>query len=230
MAIERRTREARQLALELPHRPASGRDDFIVGACNAEAVAAIDRWPAWRGRRLALVGAEGSGKSHLAGVWQEVSTARTVAGARIARGDVPALLSAGCLVIEDGETVADEAALFHLLNVATEEGVSLLITAKRPPSQWPMGDPALLSRLATVPCVSLKPPSDDVLCGVLSKLFRDRQLHVDGELLDYLMVRMPRSFAAASALVETLDRASLSSKRSITKRLASEVLGDATDE
>ena len=35
-----------QLALDLPHRTAFGRDAFLVAACNADAVAWVDRWPA----------------------------------------------------------------------------------------------------------------------------------------------------------------------------------------
>ena len=34
-----------QLSLEFPHRPYMGREDFIVSSCNAEAFAAVDRWP-----------------------------------------------------------------------------------------------------------------------------------------------------------------------------------------
>ena len=34
-----------QLILDLPHRTALGRDDFLVGDCNRLAVDFIDRWP-----------------------------------------------------------------------------------------------------------------------------------------------------------------------------------------
>lgn len=42
-----------QLSLEFPHRPYMGREDFIVSSCNAEAFAAVDRWPEWPFSRFA---------------------------------------------------------------------------------------------------------------------------------------------------------------------------------
>jgi hypothetical protein len=58
-----------QLPLDLTFRPALGRDDFLVGPCNAEAMAWIDRYPDWPTDSAVLCGAEASGKSHLLAVW-----------------------------------------------------------------------------------------------------------------------------------------------------------------
>ncbi|HCX66789.1 MAG TPA: chromosomal replication initiator DnaA, partial [Rhodobiaceae bacterium] len=63
----------RQLVLELGHRPASGREDFLVAPSNEAAVALIDSWPDWPDRIVALAGPEGSGKTHLAEVWRAAS-------------------------------------------------------------------------------------------------------------------------------------------------------------
>ena len=38
-----------QLPLDLGHRPALGREDFLVAPSNQGAVAWIDRWPDWPG-------------------------------------------------------------------------------------------------------------------------------------------------------------------------------------
>ena len=61
----------RQIPLDLPVRAALGREDFLVSEGNALAVAQIDGWRDWPGRRLALVGPEGAGKTHLAAVWAQ---------------------------------------------------------------------------------------------------------------------------------------------------------------
>jgi chromosomal replication initiation ATPase DnaA len=63
------------------------------------------------------------------------------------------------------------------------------------------------------------------LRAVLVKLFADRQLMVDEGLVAYLATRLERSFAAARAAVDALDREALRRKRPVTRALAAEVLG-----
>src|SRR5436189_5539316 len=91
----------RQLVLDLPHRSALGRDDFLVSRSNAEAVAFIDRWPSWPTMALALVAHAGSGKTHLAEVWRCMSKAKVIAAQALSRSDIPLLLAEGALVVED---------------------------------------------------------------------------------------------------------------------------------
>jgi chromosomal replication initiation ATPase DnaA len=69
---------SRQLAIDLPPRPAHGRADFLASECNRAALERIDRWPDWPGRRLVLYGPVSSGKSHLARLWCAESGARYV--------------------------------------------------------------------------------------------------------------------------------------------------------
>ena len=59
----------RQLAIDLPVRPALGRADFLVSDCNSAALAWIERWHDWPERRLVLHGPQRCGKSHLAQLW-----------------------------------------------------------------------------------------------------------------------------------------------------------------
>ena len=66
----------------------------------------------------------------------------------------------------------------------------------------------------------LEPPDDALLAAVLVKLFADRQLAVAPDLIQYLLARIDRSFAAAEAVVAALDRAGLARHRPITARLA----------
>ena len=68
-----------QLPLTWPHRPATGRGDFVVGKSNRAAVALIDGWPRWPERGVFLFGPAGSGKSHLVEIWCQVTSARALA-------------------------------------------------------------------------------------------------------------------------------------------------------
>lgn len=215
----------RQLALDLGHRPALGRDDFIVSSANAEAVAVIDRWPGWPGPVMALTGPRGSGKSHLAAVWCHRSGAPVVAAGDLREADVPGLIARGGLALEDaGPEKVSETALFHAFNLARDEGAHILLTAETPPSAWQLDVPDLASRLRAVPSVALGAPDDLLLRAVLVKLFADRQLNVDVTVLNYICHRMQRSLSAAVDLVARLDEAALSQGRGITRALAGEVL------
>ena len=127
-------------------------------------------------------------------------------------------------MVEDAADGVNERALFHLINLVREEEAYLLITARTPPGRWAVALPDLASRLRAIPAVMLTAPDDALLRAVLVKLFADRQLAVDEALIAYLVTRIERSFAAARAAVERLDREALRRKRPVTRALAAEVL------
>jgi chromosomal replication initiation ATPase DnaA len=215
----------RQLALALEHRESFDREDFLPGPGNATALALIDRWPDWPARAIALTGPEGAGKSHLAAIWAEAAGARLVSGRALDAASVPQALSTGALVIEDARHGdLDEAAVFHLLNLAREQQAYILLTARDGPAGWPVVLPDLASRLRALPAVALAAPDDALLRAILVKLFADRQLAVDDALIGYLMTRIERSCAAARAAVADLDHAALRLKRPINRALAGEIL------
>jgi chromosomal replication initiation ATPase DnaA len=140
-----------------------------------------------------------------------------------AAGVLGALVT-GAVVLEDlSASRVQEAVLFHLLNLARVEGAFLLVT-----SSWRLDRgyalPDLASRLREIPTVEVGSPDDALLAAVLVKLFADRQVVIDHDVVSYLLPRMERSFAAASALVGRLDAAALSRGRAVTRPLAAEVL------
>lgn len=212
-----------QIALELPHRTSLSGVDFIVSASNKQAVKMIDRWPDWPHNVLALVGPPSSGKTHLASVWQQASGASILQGEALSPKDFQQL-EGKALLLEQADQVGDHAALFHLLNWTREEGVSLLLTGSRPPAHWNVELADLSSRLKAVPLAELGQPDDILLGALLGKQFADRQLRVKGAVIDYLLVRMERSCAAASKIAAALDAASLEQGRPITVPLARKVL------
>ena len=153
-----------QLILDLGHRPAQGREDFLVAPANQLAVAWIDRWPDWPGPVLALSGPSGCGKSHLLQVWRAMSGAAQVDPAALEVGRLPELLGpARCLALDGLDTAVGavperEQALLHLYNMMLERGGHLLLTGRAPPARWPVGLADLRSRLAAVQAVALGAP------------------------------------------------------------------------
>lgn len=214
-----------QLAFDLGHRPAFGREDFLVADGSREAVEWIDRWPNWPGHALALYGPTGCGKTHLAHVFALRSHASLVAANTLQENAVAKLAEDNAaLVVEDGEGVRDARALLHLFNMMKERGGFLLLTGREPPARWGFTLADLTSRLATVPAVRIAPPDDALMEAVLVKLFSDRQLAIDPDVVGYLVRRIDRSFAAARDIVAKADTAALAGKRAVTVPLMREIL------
>lgn len=214
----------RQLVLALDHAVSFAREDFLAGPSNAAALTLIDRWPDWPTPVMALIGPEGSGKSHLAAIWAETAGARVLAAKLLTQTNLPAAFATGALVVEDLEPAGlDERALFHLLNLAREEGAYMLLTARSPLAGFPVSIRDLSSRLRALPSVALAPPDDVLLRSLIVKLAADRQLAVDDALVNYLANRIERSFAAAHAAVVRLDEEAMRQHRPVTRALAAEL-------
>jgi len=214
----------RQLAFDLPSTAAMTRADFFVSPSNAVALQVVEGWQSWPGRKLLLIGPEGSGKTHLARVWAGLADAVILDARTLADVDL-APLAGTPVAVEDADHLppAAEAALFHLHNIVTPGG-ALLLTAKAPPRDWGLALPDLISRMQAAPLARLEAPDDALLSAVLVKLFADRQVAVPPNLIPYLISRMPRSVGAARTLVTALDARSLAGARPITRALAGEVL------
>ncbi len=213
-----------QLPLDLGHRPALGRADFLVAPCNAEAIAWLDRWPHWPAPALALYGAAGSGKTHLAHVFAARAAATNIDPAQLKTERVPALLGDAAAAIVDDADRAAAKPLLHLYNLLAERRGHLLVVAHRPPARWRIGLADLRSRLRAAPAVAVAPPDEALIAAVLVKLFADRQLAVGEEVVAYLALHLERSFAAARDAVAALDTAALAERRRITVPLVRRVL------
>ncbi len=207
-----------QLPLTFAHDDALGAEDFMPAASNRDALAWLERWPAWPGPAMVLHGPAGAGKTHLAAIW------RLRAGAimldRHQLGATLELDASRCYLIDPAVPVADEVALLQLYNRLREENGYLLVTARRPVLQWGLKLPDLASRLTAAPSVGIGAPDDGLLAALFVKMFDDRQLQVPEPVIRYLLTHMERSFAATRRLVDELDRLSLARQRPITVPLA----------
>ena len=220
---------AEQLSFDLPGKPALGREDFFVAPSNSLAVAMVENSASWPSGKLILTGPAGSGKTHLAHVWAAQTGAAIVQASDLKAESVPDLSLANIVVEDVPLIVADPAAqdtLFHLHNLTLANGHHLLMTGMGAPRHWALPLPDLQSRLEGTQTVGLEAPDDTLLAVVLAKLFADRQITPKPDVIPFLVTRMERSFEAAQTLVATLDRATLDQGRSLTRRFASQLLGD----
>lgn len=211
-----------QLPLDLPHAASHAREDLVISSSNRLAVEAVDTWPNWRHSVLVIVGPPGAGKTHLANVWAERAGALTAeAGALAAHLDQ----SGFRIVVDDlDRSRLSETDLFGLVNAARLGAGSVLATSRTPPAGMAFTLCDLRSRLCAATIAELGAPDDDLLAGVLVKLFADRQLDIAPRTVRYLAERMERSLDSARRVVAAVDHEALASKERISTRLLKRVL------
>ena len=218
-----------QLPLSLSHPTDFYSDDLVVTKSNKSAYELIERWPDWPMPVAVLVGPDGSGKTHFASVWADISKAQKVGPDQLDQAII--FIEKGIpVLLEDMDSVdVNEVVVFHLINSVKESHVinpttTLLITARKGPSNWNVKLDDLASRLRSVTLATLEQPDDELLNAVAFKLFSDRQITVDPSVVEFLVSRSERSLFALGKTVDQIDRLALQRKSKITKALVSEAL------
>ena len=195
----------KQLALGISPAPQPTLDNFVPGA-NAELLARLREFQ--RGRFpdavLYLWGEAGCGKSHLLSACAGPNTVDDV----------------------DGLSESSQIALFNAINEARQSGGSVLAAGHAPPAQLGLRED-LRSRLAWGLVYEVKPLSDEERARYLRAEASRRGMQMPDEVVSYLLTRVRRDLRSLSGVLETLDRASLEQKRSITVPFVREVLKDA---
>jgi chromosomal replication initiation ATPase DnaA len=217
---------AEQLVFEWPAGVSLGPDDFFVSDANRTAFTMLLDADSWPEGKLVLCGPKGSGKSHLARVFQGQTDAVLIKAADLDDAPPPA----AAIIIEDLENLAPEAetALFHLHNHQKHAGLPLLMTAQQPPARWSITLPDLASRMQATTVALIQDPDDDLLTALILKLFTDRQITPPLSLASYLARRIERSFAAAAQIVADLDAYALREGKPINQRMAASLLDKQT--
>ncbi len=220
-----------QIPLELGHPVSFDLGDYVVSSSNSEAYKFVEEWVNMDAHFGAIVGPSGSGKSHLLRGWAAANKAEEL----LPDMDLSGLKSGRLYFLDDvnqrseGDSLTyDDLFLFHAFNWAKEKSSKILVSAMVPPTKWPRALPDLKSRLSLIPVATIYQPDDDLLKFVLIKLFSDRQLHVNIEVIDYILKHMPRSFSSAVELANSMDRLALAEQRRITIPLAKRCLKTLT--
>lgn len=182
-------------------------DTLVLAEANRDAAKLLTDWRAWPGGALALVGPPGSGKSHIALAWALENSARNVP-VSAAPDEAAGIFrdAQGRLVIDDADRAADEAMLWRILDLARSQGGGVLLVSAKTPATWTVSLPDLKSRLAALPVARLGEPDDALMEVVLRRICREQFILLSDDAVKYVVLRLPRTFAAAREWAASLDQ------------------------
>lgn len=198
-------------------------EDFIVTNSNQEAFSWITQWISWRHHSLLLIGPRHSGKTHLATIFQTLSSAIFIQETDLQTLDH--LFSSGTTpFVLDPVHFQEEESFLHFYNLCHEKQRKVLLTAETHPTQWHIKLPDLSSRLRAIPCTTIEQPDDVLIRGILLKRFADLQITISDPVLDYLVTHIERSYSTLQNTVLRLNDASLAEHKKVTLPLVKKVL------
>lgn len=192
-----------QIALPLGWPADERQEDFIIAESNAAAVRHLEHWGTWPVMATILSGPRKSGRSLL--------------------GRLFAKRSGGRLIDDADRRPEDE--LFHAWNDAQTTRRPLLLIADEPPPAWKVRLPDLRSRLSATPLVALGDPDDRLAAALLEKLFVQRNLQPQADLISWLLPRIERTHVDIIRTVDALDEAALAKRARLSVKLARELFG-----
>jgi DnaA family protein len=227
-----------QLTLDLFNVSRHDFDSFHAGG-NGEALLAVRQWAAAAGPRVIhLKGGTASGKSHLL---QAAIKAADGGGARAMYVPLRDVAGYGEQVLADLQRVdvvalddidacaADprwEERLFTLYNDMQAAERRLLWSASVPAAHGGFTLADLASRIDASLIYHLHALADADKAHALRETAGRRGLALPEAVIEFIMRRQRRDMASLMAVLETLDRASLSQRRALTVPFAKEVLGE----
>jgi chromosomal replication initiation ATPase DnaA len=215
-----------QFILPLTKEPVLDAGNFIVARCNQQAVEFVRRWPDWPSTAAALFGPKACGKSHLARIWAGMAQATIISAPELI---TPAgrKNSSTAFVIEDLDRTPADAARDHILiGLLDRPGVSVLLTGRAPPTQWPVATGDWHSRLQSLIGFEMWSPDDEFLSALVKRHFAERQLHPSASVVSHILAHVERTPDAIAGFVDSIDHRALSEKRPLSLRLVMEMIGN----
>ena len=210
-----------QLFLQFPKKEDFSSEDFFISESNEKAFSYITQHSKYNNgiypTILLLYGDSGSGKTHLAHIWQKST------GSKFIELQNDEINANGSLIVENIED-KDQKLLLHLINLMNENKQYLLLTSRLSPSRLNFSLPDLNSRLLSIPSISIETPDQELLKAVLLKNLVDRQLKIHPATIDYVLTRIERSFNKLFEFINELEHISKTEKRAITIPMVKKII------
>ena len=221
----------KQLALPLSFRSVKNHSNFILNKVNKVALSLIDEFNDIKNFKkkfnfpvLILYGPSGSGKSHLAHIYQEITDAKFIKN--INNINLNEAKSGKSFIFDDFDKIEsfDENLFIHFFNEVLLNLGSILIITSKPPNEINFNLNDLESRIKSCISSKIELPDDEFLFSILVKELSDKKIFLNDKLCFYIIRRIKRNYKSISLFAEKLDIMSLEKKKKITLKQIKEVL------
>jgi len=201
--------------------------DFFVSSKNALAFDLIERWPNWNSQLAFIYGPQKCGKTSISKIWQEKSNAKFLKANSLFDvmsdhisvnkiNDQNWIIDDIDSLIENKKTLSSERILNFINILQTSRNSFLLMTAKKPPKFILTKLNDLLSRISASLVIQVEEPDHQLICKIIEKYLKDRNIFIEKRHLDYISNRIERSYKSSLKIAKLIDNISLQSHSKIT--------------
>ena len=221
-------KNSKQLYFDMPDKTALGIEDYIITESNSFAFDLISRMIRGEINQGVISGPSFSGKTHLSKILiKNIGSNESLYIDRDYKKIIEKVGSSNLIVIENVDKVIEDRSeedLFHIINFTKESDKKLLMTSGKSISNIEFKLEDLKSRLNAVIEAKIMQPDDELMKLVLIKIFNDKQLLINPNVIDFLRSRLERSYKSINDFIEKIDKFSLERGKKITIALINDLI------
>ena len=221
-------KNSKQLYFEMPNKKALGIEDYIITDSNNFAFDLIVKMVKGEINFGLISGPPYSGKTHLSKILiKNARNYKTLYSDRDYQNILDRFEDSDFFILENIDKVKHdkfEHELFHIINLAKENNKKLLMTSRKRISEIDLNLEDLKSRLNSILEAKIKEPDDQLMELLLIKIFNDKQLKINPNIIDFLVSRLERSYESINLFIEKIDKFSLEKGKKITIPLINDLL------
>ena len=138
------------------------------------------------------------------------------------------LMNVDYFLLDDVEeitsSVTAQEKLYHIYNTVIERGGKVAFTSCFSPDKIENAENYLTSRFQWGMLAEIKPIDDDTTSKIIQKLAKDINLTLPENIVNFLMLRIPRDFISMKEAVSTINQESYIQKKKVTLPLVKTAL------
>ena len=221
-------KNSKQLYFDMPDKTALGIEDYIITESNSFAFDLISRMIKGEINQGVISGPSFSGKTHLSKILiKNIGSNESLYIDRDYKKIIEKVGSSNLIVIENIDKVLEDKSeedLFHIINFTKESDKKLLMTSGKSISNIEFKLEDLKSRLNAILEAKIMQPDDELMKLVLIKIFNDKQLLINPNVINFLKSRLERSYKSINDFIEKIDKFSLERGKKITIALINDLI------